>query len=99
MKLIMIEIILALISLLASCGWLMSGRKYRQEVRAAKAEAEQKEFDISKEYVKEFRENIAQPLQEEVQKLRAAIEAVNSCEHRNECPVVEKIVGREEGSR
>lgn len=87
----MIEIILAFISLLSGCGWLVSGRKYRQEVRAAKAEAEQKEFDVSKEYVKEFRENIAQPLQEEVQKLRAAIEAVNGCDHRHECPVVDRL--------
>ncbi|MCQ2295132.1 MAG: hypothetical protein MJZ67_05715 [Bacteroidales bacterium] len=87
----MIEIILAIISLLTSCGWLVSGKKYRQEVRAAQAEAEQKEFDVSKEYVKEFRENIAKPLQEEVQKLRSAIEAVNTCSHRAECPVVDKL--------
>ncbi|MCQ2295529.1 MAG: hypothetical protein MJZ67_07730 [Bacteroidales bacterium] len=87
----MLQIILAALALIGNCGWLVSGKKYRQEVRAAQAEAEQKEFDVSKEYVKEFRENIAKPLQEEVQKLRAAIEAVNTCSHRDECPVVDRL--------
>lgn len=87
----MVEIILGIAAILGNCGWFVSGRKYRQEVRTARAEAEQKEFDLSAQYVKEFKENIARPLQDEVAKLRAAIEEVNACAHRDECPVIDKL--------
>lgn len=87
----MTEIILSLISLLAGCGWLVSGRKYRAEVRKAKAEAEREELDVSVQYIKEFKQNIYEPLQEEVRKLRTAIEAVGTCKHRSDCPVTDKL--------
>lgn len=85
------EIILALIALLGNCGWFISGRKHRQEVRKAKAEAEREEFDVSVQYIKEFKDNIYVPLQKEVEKLRLAIDSVGRCEHRNECPVVDQL--------
>lgn len=87
----MTKIILSLISLLSRCGWVVSGRKYRQEVRKAKAEAEREELDLSVQYINEFKENIYEPLQEEVKKLRTAIEAIGSCEHRDECPVMDRM--------
>ena len=87
----MTKIILAIITLLSSCGWFVSGRKYRQEVRKSRAEAEREELDLSVQYVKEFKENIYDPLQEEVRKLRTAIEAVGTCEHRDDCPVIDKL--------
>lgn len=87
----MAEIILAFVSLLSSCGWLVSGRKYRQEVRKSRAEAEREELDLSVQYIKEFKDNIYEPLQEEVRKLRTAIEAVGTCQHRDGCPVMDKL--------
>ena len=87
----MIEILLGILALLGNCGWLLSGKKYRQEVRSAKADAQQKEFDLSAQYVKEFKENICAPLKEEVERLRTAIEAVNSCPHSDDCPVIDKL--------
>lgn len=87
----MTEIILALIALLGNCGWFISGRKHRQEVRKAKAEAEKAELDLSVQYIKEFKTNIYDPLHQEVQKLRQAIEAVGTCDHRDDCPVVDQL--------
>lgn len=87
----MTKIILALITLLSSCGWIVSGRKYRQEVRKSSAEAEQEELNLSVNYVKEFQENIYEPLREEVHKLRTAIEAVGTCPRRDSCPVLDRL--------
>ena len=78
------ELLLALLALLGNCGWFVSGRKYR-------AEAEREKFDLSKLYIDEFKSHIYDPLQEELQKLRTAIEAVGTCEHRDACPVVDKL--------
>lgn len=85
------EIILALISLLGGCGWFVSARKYRHEVRKTKAEAEREELDLSVEYVQKFNENIFEPLQREVKLLRLAIEEVGRCSHRADCPVMDKL--------
>lgn len=87
----MIEIILAIITLLSSCGWFVSGRKHRHEVRKAKAEAEQVEFNLSVQYVQEFKKNISEPLEEEIRQLRNAIKAVGTCEHRADCPVMDEL--------
>lgn len=87
----MIQIILALIALLGNCGWFISGRKYRQEVRKSQAEAEHEELNLSVQYVQQFKQNIYEPLQQEVRKLRAAIEAVGACEHRSQCPVLHSL--------
>ncbi len=92
------SIILALIALLGGCGWLVSGRKYRQEVESLKADNRQKDMELSKMYVDEFRENIAEPLRREVRELRTevdllrnAIQRINDCPHRDHCPVYEQL--------
>lgn len=85
------SIILSFVALFGNCGWLLSHRKYRAEVRKTKAEAEREELDVSVQYVKEFKENIYEPLQEEVKKLRTAIERVGNCEHRSDCPVIDHL--------
>ena len=87
----MIKIIQTLVSLLSSCGWIVGGKKYKHEVRKSRAQAEKEELDLSVQYVKEFKENIYAPLQEEVRKLRTAIEAVGTCAHRDTCPIVNKL--------
>lgn len=87
----MIEIILALLALLGNCGWFISGRLHRQQVRQASAQAQREELDVSVQYVKQFKENIYDPLQKEVRKLRATIEAVGTCEHRSQCPALDRL--------
>ena len=92
------NIILATITLLSGCGWLVSGRKYRQEVESLKADNRQKDMELSKMYVDEFRENIADPLRLEVRELRTevdllrnAIQKINDCPLAPDCPVLGEL--------
>lgn len=61
-----LNIVLSFLTLAAGGGWLFDRRRHRQEVRHLQAEAEAKEFDVSKMYVDEFRTNIVEPLKEEL---------------------------------
>lgn len=94
----MIEIILAVITLLSGCGWFISGRKYRQEVESIRADNRQKALDLSTEFAEKFRELIGQPLETEVIKLRNqikelrdAIETIYDCAHSSNCPVRKRL--------
>ena len=87
----MLSIILAILALVGNCGWFMDGRKHRHDIRKAKAEAEQAEFSLSKDYVREFRENIYLPLEEELHKLRQAIEKASDCTYSHSCPVTHEL--------
>ena len=88
------EIILGLFTLISSFGWIIDRKKHRQEVESLRADVKQKELDLSKDYVAEWRTYIAEPLQREVNELRNevaelrhAIELVSDCPHRDGCPV------------
>ena len=93
------SIILAAITMLS--GWAtfwFDRRKHRQEVEGLKADNRQKDMDLSKEYVTEFRTFIAEPLQrevgelrQEVAELRNAIQRIADCDYRAECPVLRKL--------
>ena len=92
------EIVLGLFTLLSTCGWFVSGRKHRQEIESLKADNRQKDMNLSKDYVTEWRTYIAEPLQREVgelrnevAELRYAIERVSDCPHRDACPVREQL--------
>ena len=81
------SIVLGVLTLAGGCGWVIDRRKY-------KAEVQQKYMDLAKEYVEEFRRNIGEPLQQEVGELRKevkelkdAVEGINDCPYRAECPV------------
>lgn len=98
------SIILALITLLGGCGWLVSGRKHRQEVESLKADNRQKDMELSKMYVDEFRENIAEPLRQEVRELRNevdllrnAIQRINDCPLAADCPVLDELQSKQGG--
>lgn len=61
-------------------------------------------MDLSKMYVDEFNLNIVVPLQQRVQKLESqierlhdAIEGINSCPYRAECPVLDRMRKHEAG--
>ena len=90
------EIVLGLFTLLSTCGWFVSGRKHRQEVESLRADNRQKDMDLSKDYVNEWRTYIAEPLQREVgelwtevEALRHAIKRIDSCAYRDGCPVLD----------
>ena len=92
------EIILGLFTLLSTCGWFVAGRKYRQEVESLKADNRMKDMNLSKDYVTEWRTYIAEPLQrevgelrQEVAELRHAIQAIDVCPHRAQCPVLDEL--------
>ena len=90
------EIVLGLFTLLSTCGWFVSGRKHRQEIESLKADNRQKDMNLSKDYVTEWRTYIAEPLQrevgelrQEVARLRHAIQAIDVCAYRAGCPVAD----------
>ena len=51
-------IMLAIISFLSGFGWMLDRKKHRQEVEALRADVKQKELDLSKDYVTEWRTKI-----------------------------------------
>ena len=88
------SVILGVLTLLGGCGWVMDRKKHRQEVEGLKADIRQKELDLGTDFVKKFKELIANPLENEVVNLRTevnrlkdAVEGVNDCAYRAECPV------------
>ena len=90
------SIILAVIALLGGCAWFVNWRKDRQEAKGLKKDNQLKDMDLSKMYVDEFRENIADPLRREVRELRSkvdqlrnAIQKIDRCPHRANCPVLD----------
>ena len=92
------EIILGLFTLLSTCGWFVSGRKHRQEIESLKADNRQKDMNLSRDYVTEWRTYIAEPLQREVgelrnevAQLRYAIQKIDACPHRDNCPVIGEL--------
>ena len=92
------ELILGFFTLLSTCGWFVSGRKHRQEIESLKADNRQKDMNLSKDYVTEWRTYIAEPLQREVRELRQevaqlryAIQKIDACPHRDNCPVVGEL--------
>ena len=91
-------IILAIISFLSGLGWILDRKKHRQEVESLRADNRQKDMNLSKDYVTEWRTYIAEPLQREVGELRAevaqlrhAIQRIADCDYRAECPVLRKL--------
>lgn len=92
------SIIFAITTLLSGSGWLIDRRRHRQEVRSLEADNRQKDMDLGKTYVDEFRSNIAEPLQKEVQglrrdvkNLRKAIQRAGDCPHSADCPVRDEL--------
>ena len=100
------EIILGLLTLLGGCGWVIDRKKHRQEVESLKADNRQKEMNLSKDYVTEFRTYIAEPLQrevselrDEVNQLRDAIQRIDRCPHRDHCPVYDGLRKQSHGDK
>ena len=98
------SIILGVLTLLSGGGWLLDRHKHRQEIESLKADNRQKDMNLSRDYVTEWRTYIAEPLQREVGELRTevaslrdAIQAIDVCPHRAECPVLDELRKQSEG--
>ena len=92
------SIVLGVLTLIGVFGWMLDRRKHRQEVNGLMAYNRQKDMDLSKDYVTEWRTYIAEPLQREVSELRSevaqlrhAIQAIEACPHRDGYPVVDRM--------
>ena len=98
------EIILGVMTLLGGFGWFFDRRKHRQEIESLMADNRQKDMNLSKDYVTEWRTYIAEPLQrevgelrQEITQLRYAIQKIDSCPHRANCPVVDGLRSQSAG--
>ena len=92
------SIVLGVLTFISGFGWLIDRKKHRQEVESLRADVKQKELDLSKDYVTEWRTYIAEPLQREVGELRNevaalrnAIQKIDACPHRDGCPVIGEL--------
>lgn len=99
------SVVLALVGVLSGWfTWWLDRRKHRQEVESLKADNRQKDMNLSMDYVKEWRTYIAEPLQrevselrQEVKELRDAIQRIDSCPHRDKCPVYDGMQDKSQG--
>ena len=93
------SVVLAVIGMVSGwVSWWLDRRRHRQEVEGLKADNRQKDMNLSKDYVSEFRTFIAEPLQrevgelrQEVKELRDAIQRIDRCPHRDNCPVYDGL--------
>ncbi|MBP9990146.1 MAG: hypothetical protein KBT45_01785 [Bacteroidales bacterium] len=97
------NVLLSFLALVASGGWLFDRRRYRHELEGMKADNRQKDMNLSKMYVEEFKENIADPLRCEVRDLRTeisylknAIQKIKDCPHSDACPVYNELQKRQD---
>ena len=99
------SVVLAVIGMVSGWfSWWLDRRRHKQEVEGLKADNRQKEMNLSKDYVTEFRTFIAEPLQrevgelrQEVKELRDAIQRIDRCPHRDSCPVIGELRKHPEG--
>ena len=98
------SIVLGVLTFISGFGWLIDRKKHRQEIEALKADNRQKDMNLSKDYVTEWRTHIAEPLQREVGELRTevaslrdAIQRVGDCPHRAQCPVLDSLQRKSAG--
>ena len=92
------SITLAIISLVSGCGWVVNHRKYKQEVKNLAADSRLKDMELARLYVQQFEDTIGNPLrtqvgelQNEIAQLRYAIQQIDRCPHRDDCPVLDSL--------
>ena len=97
------SIILGMLTMLSSFGWIFDRRRPKHEMEGLRADNRQKEMNLGRDYVTEWRTYIAEPLEREVSqlrmevnKLRDAIQRINRCAHRDNCPVLDGMQNGEE---
>jgi len=84
-------------------NWWLDRKKHKQEIESLKADNRMKDMELAQKFVDEFIKNIVRPLEarvdeltNEVNRLKDAIEKVNECPYRDNCPVRLKRVRKHE---
>jgi len=97
------SIILGMLTMLSSFGWIFDRRRHKHEMEGLRADNRQKEMNLGRDYVTEWRTYIAEPLEREVSqlrmevnKLRDAIQRIERCDYRANCPVLDGLRDDEE---
>lgn len=80
-------VIVAIVTLLGGCAWVVEGRKHKPAANGLKADYRLKNMELGQIYVEQFEENIAEPLRREVRELRDEVNAL-----RNELAAVKGCV-------
>ena len=83
-------------------NWWLDRKKHKQEIESLKADNRMKDMELAQKFVDEFIKNIVRPLEarvdeltNEVNRLKDAIEKVNECPYRDNCPVRHKRVRKQ----
>ncbi len=80
-------VIVAIVTLLGVCAWVVEGRKHKPAANGLKADDRRKNMALGQVYVERFEGNIAEPLRREVRELRDEVNAL-----RNELAAVKGCV-------
>ena len=96
-------IIVAFLTLLGGCAWVVEGRKHKPTANGLKADYRLKNMELGQIYVEQFEENIAEPLRREVRELRNEVNAlrnelaeVKGCVcYRADCPSRVSVLGKQ----
>ena len=68
------SIILAVITLLGGCGWVIDRKKHRQEIESLKADIRQKDMELAEKFVVDWEAHVAGPLKNDVRELRDKVD-------------------------
>lgn len=92
------SIVLAIISLLGGCAWIVNYRKDKQEAIGLKKENQKKDMELSKMFVEQVDTYVVGPLRkdvdvlkERVNKLENAIQKIQDCPNWGHCPVWDEL--------
>ena len=92
------SIILGVIGLVSSCGWLIDHRRHKHAIESLRIDNERKKLDLAAEFATKYRELIMIPQEAEIerlrndnQELREAIRAVRNCHICASCPFRKRL--------
>ena len=92
------SIILGILTFVNGFGWLIDRKKHAQMIEGLKADNARKYLDLAIEFARNFKELIADPLEEQVKDLRTevkqlndAIEKIIDCPYSGHCPVRDEL--------
>ena len=97
------SVVLAIISLIATTGWIINRKQRKQEGEGMKVDVRQKYLTCDTDLVRSFRDLVSKPieievikLRKEVNQLRDAIQGIYDCPYSRDCPVRERLRQQQE---
>ena len=73
-----LQLLLAFLALLGNCGWIIDGRRHREQVRSLQADTRAKDYDLAKRYVDDYHQRIVAPLEAESARHEAEIQQLTT---------------------